>query len=131
MCSVDYGDAPSIWSDAARRARKPHKCDECDREIAAGEIYRYATMLYDGHWNSFYTCAHCRVGQVWLIRECGGFLHHGLAEEIQEHIEEYPDLLVGLGRVRLGIQRRWKRFDGKGLMRVPPVAGSPKYGVAR
>jgi hypothetical protein len=41
-------------------------------------------------------------------------MHCSYDEEMWEHIEEYPDLAFGLRRIRVGIRRDWRRFDGKG-----------------
>ena len=120
MCSIDYcDDRPSVYQEARRVARLQHICGECDRAIIAGETYRFAKMLFDGRWWEYKTCEHCCVGQDWLTQNCGGYMFHGLSEEMEEHMEEYPFLLLSMGRIRLGIRRKWRRFKDGTLMRLP------------
>lgn len=120
MCSID-GDRPDVYRETTHTARKPHKCIECSRVIAPGERYSSAFMLYEGHPSTFKTCAHCMVGQAWLSENCGGIMHHGLIEEMEEHAQTYPDHKFGFLRIKAGMQRKWSRFDGSGLMRLPPL----------
>lgn len=120
MCSID-GDQPHAYSDHDRRARKDHKCDECSRTIERGETYRRAFSVYDGSVYTYKTCAHCQVGQAWLLENCDGFMHHGLIEEMEEHAQTYPDHRFGFLRIKAGMLRKWRRFDGAGLMRHPPL----------
>lgn len=51
-------------------------------------------------------------------------MHCSYDEEMWEHFEEYPDLAFGLRRIRVGIRRDWRRFDGKGLMPLQPMLRS-------
>ena len=44
-----------------RRARKPHQCDACDREIKPGELYCRDAILYDGEWSAVTRCACCEL----------------------------------------------------------------------
>jgi hypothetical protein len=48
-----------------RRARKPHTCVECDREIPPGAIYWEYRAVYEGRWSTHKTCLDCEE----LIRE--------------------------------------------------------------
>lgn len=125
MCAIDGGERPDVYSGTyIKAARKPHKCEECSRTIDVGEPYHRAFMVYDRIVSTFLTCQHCCVGHGWLLDNCGGFMHAGLIEEMSEHIEEYPDISFGLYRIKAGMLRRWKRFDGAGLMPVQPMPAS-------
>src|SRR5258706_10641303 len=121
MCMVENADGP--WEFYEQRevkaARRQHCCAECLRTIRIGESYHYAKGFYDSRFQTFHTCAHCRVAQVWLERECGGFLHDGVLEDIQNHVEEG---VHGLGRLYVGMRRKWKRFKSDELL---PVPGGP------
>ena len=121
MCMIDYGEGADVYVARVRKARKPHKCDECGRIVNAGEQYLYASMLYERHWSSFATCEHCQSASQWLSDNCGGYLHGGVLEDIQEHRHEYPQLRFSLLRLEIGMCRQWKRFDGAGLMAVQAV----------
>lgn len=120
MCSID-GDAPDVYRTANYVARIQHRCSECSRVIYPGERYSSAFMIYEGTPETFRTCTHCQVGQAWLAENCGGFMHHGLIEEMEEHAETYPDHRFGFLRIKAGMTRKWQRFDGAGLMRHPPL----------
>jgi len=120
MCSTD-GDRADVWTETGRKARKDHRCTECGRTIVKSEIYWRAFTLFDGRCDTYKTCTHCRVGQAWLIDNCGIFLHHGLDEEMAEHAEDYPSIRFGFLRIRVGMHRKWQRFDGAGLMPLPPA----------
>lgn len=128
MCMWDRGDSPSVYRACERVAKKPHKCNECSREIAVGERHRYVFMVYDGYPYTGRACAHCGVAQEWLARECGGYLWDGLWEDIRQHLEEYPALYWPLGRLYAGYRRRWCRRDGS-LMMIPcvPTASVEHY----
>lgn len=123
MCSIS-DDYPEIYKERARVAKKEHKCSECSRLILTGEKYRSAFMVFESHPAAFKTCRHCRVGQQWLLDNCGTFAHGGLMEEMEEHIGEYPDIAFGLYRIKVGMRRRWRSFSGAELLPEQKQAGS-------
>jgi hypothetical protein len=99
-------------------AHKPHKCDECGRQIEVGETYEVATGLLEGHWDRWKTCAHCVWARRWLISECNGWCFSFVYEDLLEHWEEDPLFAtLDLGRRIVGIRNKWQR-NGK-LMPVP------------
>lgn len=56
------------------KARKPHKCCECDRLIATGSHYERYTGFYEREWLTYRTCLDCkyirdglRCGQSWMF----------------------------------------------------------------
>ena len=57
-------EAPSLFRANAHRARVPHQCDECLREIATGELYEYAWGIWEGRPEHYETCAEC-----WEVRD--------------------------------------------------------------
>ena len=82
---VETGDCePDFYNDTRRRARKVHQCEECGREIAAGEEYEFVTGKWDGSISVYKTCADCLS-----IRDsffCDGWLHGGMWEALDEHL---------------------------------------------
>lgn len=120
MCSIDY-DRPTMYVATMRRARKEHKCSECHRHISPGETYCHVAAIWEGSPNVHKTCAHCAVGQQLLMEQCGGFLHEGVEDDLVEHL--WPDIRWSMdaARIVVGMRRRWRRFDGKGLMKVPRI----------
>ena len=131
MCMWDGGeDGPSVYRCKVQHTRKKRRCGECSRHIAIGETYQNVFMVYDGSPGTWIMCAHCMVAAQWLVANCGGYLLHGVWEDIHEHIveyrgaEQYRPVEHGLRRLEIGRKRRWARFDGAGLMAVqwmPPV----------
>jgi hypothetical protein len=114
-----------FYRDSLRHAKKQYSCGECERCIEPGERYRYTFIIYDGEARSEYTCFQCVVAQEWLRVHCHGWLFHGVAEDLAQHCEyggwsvDGERQLVKVSapaRLVVGIRRRWKRFDGNGLM---------------
>lgn len=120
MCSID-GDAPDVYRATDHVARVQHKCMECNRVIEPGETYRRAFMVYEGHPDTYKTCTHCQVGQAWLAENCNMIAHGMLMDEMTEHAEYAPENAFGFLRIKAGMLRKWRRFDGAGLMRHPPL----------
>ena len=53
------GERPTACSEQRRRARKAHRCCECGREIASGDLYEYISGIWDGQPASYKTCVAC------------------------------------------------------------------------
>lgn len=117
MCLVNDSDGYLVLlEERHNRAKKPHKCTECNRVIGAGEVYLLEKAILDGDFETYKTCAHCQVARAWLMVECGGWLYRGVYEDIAEHVSDGK----GTAAVRLliGMRRKWGKKDGA-LMRVP------------
>lgn len=52
-------DMPEFFFESYPRARKPHKCCECDAEIPAGDIYHRASGKWCDSVCSFKSCMPC------------------------------------------------------------------------
>jgi hypothetical protein len=122
MCRIDDCERSVAGSSVNHKARKPHTCCECGRTISAGERYVKHSNLFEHHWDTFKTCAHCSVAQQWLAKNCGGYVFEQVAEEIEEHAVEYPAIARSLRRVHRGMVRRWSH-NGR-LMNVPKMPTS-------
>lgn len=112
MCMVDEGDGFRVYSEGDRRSRKERRCDECGGAIAQGDVYHWARGLdYEwDHWSGYTICRDCHEGPCrWLMAECGGYCHHGVQEDLEEHWTE-PDLegaeKLALGRLIIAMRRR-------------------------
>ena len=125
MCSIE-GEPPEFFNRKTVTAKKPHKCDECARDILPGEEYTSAIGKWDGTVSTFKTCRHCGVLQNWLQRECGGFLYGGLSDEMQEHAREYQSFWLWRGLASM--RRRWRKRDGSRIP-IPSLANSPELGA--
>jgi len=111
MCMIDQCDEfPSVYSSKKRRAKMTHTCDECRREIAVGETYERFDGKTDADWWSCKTCAHCIAARGWLTEVCGGFVFHGVRQDLEDHWEEDPLYhSLTFGRVIVGIKNHWQR----------------------
>lgn len=126
MCMADDLSDYLPLGDLVRRARKAHDCDECGRRIARGERYRYQTGINGSeYWCVNKCCAHCRMAQEWLSRECHGYLFEGVLIDLEGHLGELIErgYAARLCRLIVGMRQKWQRFDGQGLMPVPVSEG--------
>jgi hypothetical protein len=121
MCNTDH-DSPDFYTETSNKAIRDHNCSECRRVILKGERYKRVTGKWNGVVDTFKTCAHCIVIQDWLLKQCGGYLHGGLKEEIYEHAMNYQKIFIY--RYLIGIQRKWRRFKDKKLMSLPKKNGA-------
>lgn len=118
MCMIDDSDGPvEMISEAHRKARKPHVCSECQRKIVAGETYLDAFYRFDETHVCHKTCAHCQAVCDWLLRECGGWMYRGVADDIEEHARsgDYP---MSVSRMAVGMKWNWRTPSGK-MLPVP------------
>jgi hypothetical protein len=63
-CEVDTYDDDcepvQMYSERMVRSRKDHKCGECRTvSIHRGDVYKYATYLFDGKWEEHKICQMC------------------------------------------------------------------------
>ena len=123
MCRVDYEDSATVLLQKDRKARKEHKCDECRRVIGVRETYEEQRYLSEGTVYVHRTCDRCIIPRSWLVSNCGGYVYGDVAEEICEHVTEYPHLADDLGRFVTGFKSKWKNDDGI-LMPIPDQAAA-------
>lgn len=130
MC-VDIDDPFEVFHDATRRARKPHHCCECGRDIGIGDQYWWSTGLFDGHWSTYHQCLHCVAAAEWLLQVCRGYLFEGILEDLEEHISEnaFPIRTLSLWRLAYWMRRDWRKDDGT-LVPIEEVRRWVKSGVA-
>lgn len=113
MCMADFGLYIEFQTSSLRKARKQHRCDECNRDIGAGETYHIYTSKCDGQVSSNKTCVHCQVAQRWLLKNCHGFIF----TEVRNDLEEHRDF--SLAKLAIGMRRKWKAFRSDALMSIP------------
>lgn len=75
MCFYSDENGPSVFREKRTKARKVHKCSECEGEIAVGEVYRNIFGVWDGEYNVFKICEPCeqlraRIKQHELAEGC-------------------------------------------------------------
>lgn len=111
MCRIDDCDT-QVYSSKHVTARKSHVCDECHRSISPGERYLYAFFVSEGGGVSCHTCAHCLAAAEWLVKNCGGWVHAQVLEELVEHQGDYPNIREALQPLVDGIAAKWSAPDG-------------------
>ena len=121
MCNIYDGNPSEVFVAHDRTARKDHQCTECGRTILRGERYRYTFSVTEGHAQTDKVCSHCMVGHGWMLENCGMYYLGQLMSDMLEHAEEYPDLKDGLLEIVVGMRRKWRAFEGDGLMPVPTM----------
>jgi hypothetical protein len=76
-------DAPDFYERKNVKARKPHHCKECHREIPVGEVYECVSGKWDGTVSTFCTCAECQ--DIATALSCdGNRMHGGLWEALED-----------------------------------------------
>jgi hypothetical protein len=128
MCSCDFDyDAPSVFNDTKHKARKPHKCSECHRVVAAGETYRRIFGVWDGIAQTHFWCAHCCAGQAAYaaLDDCHCYCFGELWSDIDEAAHSAKNFAIY--RLFLGARRKWtyRRGPKKGQLVPIPVALVP------
>lgn len=77
-------DMPRAYREITRKARKEHRCCECNLVIPAGDTYQYISGIWDGSPDSYKTCMNCvYVRNVFTsLPENDTAIIGGLREEI-------------------------------------------------
>src|SRR5271167_465512 len=82
------GDSDGEYCDVSEhkivKARKPHKCLECDRTIAAGDDYERIKQLYDGGWSTWEVCLIC--SEISIAFSCAGRIIGNIWEDIHDNL---------------------------------------------
>lgn len=78
------GESASVHREEIRRARTPHACVECGRQIAPGERYEHSTGCWDGRWTSCSTCTDCMSVRSALF--CGAWVYGCVWDDLYEHM---------------------------------------------
>lgn len=112
--TYDY-DGPEFWKRSAPKARKPHRCCECNREIQRGETYQLDTGRWDGDFNTYRTCAQC--AEIRDVFTCGGgWLYRSLWEDMEMAFDDLRmagecwDELSAAAKAHLLV--RWRAWRG-------------------
>lgn len=109
MCMWDDdGESYQMADRQMRRARKEHRCTECNRTIAIGERHEVMKGLYDGHWDTHRVCAQCIEARRWLAEVCEGWLYTTIEEDLREHVDGHERALRTRPLTRLA---RWMHHD--------------------
>ena len=78
----EYEDAPSVFREVMRTARKRYRCGECRQPIEPGARYEYVFGVWDGQSDTHRTCAPC--AEIRRTAVCGAWLYGELWESLTE-----------------------------------------------
>ena len=118
-CGVCIGSEPDGYCEFIvqedRKARKPHKCCECDKVIQIGEKYEHARGKFEGEMWTADTCLICR--EIAETFYCNGRMFGGELWEDMEYC--FDQMTTGcLARLttvaaKAELQRRWQEWKFK------------------
>lgn len=112
-CVCDYDPATVYSAEIVKKARKEHKCFECDRTIHRGERYERVFGIWDGDVSVFRTCTHCLEIREYVRAHvpCFCCAHGNVVDDAKATAEEWnheaPGLLFGLYR-RIIVGQRFR-----------------------
>lgn len=105
------------------RARKPHRCGECDRMIRPSETYWRTAAVCEAEFFDFISCDHCHRARSLVASRGDGMWYYGGQEatgewEVVAEDEADPAWRAYLWRLVAAHKRKWTRRDGA-LMTFP------------
>lgn len=76
MCEINFddGEPVSVWREREVQARKPYRCDCCNRSIAAGEKYIRHFSVCDGGGFDEKMCVECKADRETFAKHHHGFV---------------------------------------------------------
>ncbi|QSR18388.1 hypothetical protein [Novosphingobium sp. KA1] len=92
MCDCEVA---SVHVEEWKRARKPHRCEECSGVIPAGTRYQHIRAVWDHQWGQVRTCIECVQVRDWNMQQltswdcapCYGQLFDDMPrEELPPHV---------------------------------------------
>lgn len=91
-----------------RKARKPHVCMLCGREIGVGETYLHQRNVDCGDIWTWRSCQHCNVLTSVLYR-----INCGFDEGIDSYgVADWEPETIAQARLKVCWKRRWHKRDG-------------------
>lgn len=95
-------EAPSVFASATPKAKKAHRCCECNGVIQPGETYQRYWGVWDGEAATYRICSDCNEAAKWytsLVKcfgDCRSFgsLHSDMYEDATEHDHEVRGFLM-------------------------------------
>ena len=89
--SVDIDSYSTNLSQSRPRARKDHRCGECRKTIARGEVYLREVNIHDGRVITDKTCQDCASIRNEFFKD--GYWYSQVIELLSEHVREsYGDI---------------------------------------
>jgi hypothetical protein len=115
-CDYDY-DPPKVFrAGLVKRARKQHRCDECNGPILAGESYKKRGGVWQETFETYRQCALCVELEEWakisvpcFCWDIFGTLHERVQEMVQDVAPTIPGFFFEYGRRMVKIRARAKK----------------------
>lgn len=107
-CYCDSGERADVYSVETRKARKQHRCYECQGSIRAGEVYERVATLYDGSWDTARTCCRCLDVRQYITAHapCFCWMHGSMLDDAKAVIDEHGHISAGF---YIGAMKRFLR----------------------
>jgi hypothetical protein len=103
-----------FYSEDLVKARKPHRCCECDRDIGKGAVYERISGKCDGYIETYKTCMDCRHIRKGLA--CGPVGLTMLWDEIGQVFDEFRNtaclLKIKTPSAKAYFLQRWREHKG-------------------
>lgn len=99
------------------KARKPHRCQECGREIEPGEHYERVAATWEGEFFTNVACAHCAVARM-IVDDYDNWYHEGYYGGLGPWLDEEGDAKPWSQDLLAAFRVRW-RGPGGDLLPLP------------
>jgi hypothetical protein len=115
----DSDGYPEFYNSGRPKARKEHRCEDCRRTIAKGQVYRRDSGKFDGELFSYKTCLICdEIRQAFTCAEYDqvGPPPGDLWSDIQEMM--FPNLTtacfdkLSTPKAKAYLRERWIAWKG-------------------
>ena len=113
MCGCEQAD---VVDHTERKARKVHRCSECDEHIVSGERYTVVSQLFDGSWDSWKLCASCKLWwqEFWRWQRSSGACYCIEIGAFADTLSEIQEEMEAVARDRERLAQR--RLNGLFVM---------------
>jgi hypothetical protein len=115
-CTCDYEMPSVVRNRNVKRARKHCRCEECGRDIEAGDPYRNIWGVWDGISETHVMCRHCADLNDWALISvpcfcwCYGTLHEDIRNMVEEVRRDVPGFFFEYGRKMVALKRAGARI---------------------
>ena len=83
-CTIEaFDDENDFYDDRYIKARKPHRCCECNGAIEPGDLYERVTLQYEERWSHYSTCMLCvEIRSCFCCSWCFTQVFESIQEEV-------------------------------------------------
>lgn len=110
---VDFDGYPEFHDVTKPKARKQHRCEECGRTIAVGQVYERCSGKFDGDFYSTKTCLPC--AEIAEAFYCEGRITGNLWDDMEDVMDQLTtscfDKLT-TPEAKAYLRERWMQWKG-------------------